>query len=62
MLSKLKLHRIKLVIKETHSKDPEGKKRLETSDSNKEEEFDLLHSYMGFLVQMIQFDPPPRML
>jgi hypothetical protein len=62
MLSKLKLHRIKIVIKETDSKDPEGRKRLQTSDSNKEEEFSLLHSFMGFLVQVIQFGPPPRIL
>jgi hypothetical protein len=62
MLSKLKLHRVKIVIKETDSKDTEGKKRLETLDSNKEEEFALLHSFMGFLVQVIQFGPPPRML
>jgi hypothetical protein len=62
MLSKLKLHRIEIVIKETDSKDPEGKKRLETSDSNKEEEFALLHSFMGFLVQVIQDGPPPQML
>ncbi len=48
MLSKLKLHRIKIVIKETDSKDPEGKKRLETSDSNKEEEFFFASFIHGF--------------